>query len=480
MQYRSIAAIRSHITQGNTTLHDVVCAYLEQIESRNDELNVFLEVYADEAKTAAKVIQDKILAGTAGALAGAVIGIKDVLAYKDHSLQGGSYILDKFKSQFTATAIQRLIDADAIIIGRQNCDEFAMGSTNENPYYGPTKNGLDPSLVPGGSSGASAVAVQTGMCIASIGSDTGGSVRQPAAFCGVVGFKPSYSRVSRYGLVAYASSFDSIGTLTNTIENAALLVEVMAGKDLRDSTSSSLDVPAYSKSLESPSFKKKVAVLAPSFNEAINVDIRNAFQGQIDSLKEQGFTVETVEFPLLDYILPTYYILTTAEASSNLSRFDGVRYGHRSADATDLESMYKLSRSEGFGIEVKRRIMLGTFVLSANYYDAYFTKAQRVRRLIKDATDAILKEYDFIITPTTPTTAYKIGAVDGDPIAMYLGDVFTVQANVAGICGCSIPIGFDSKKLPIGMQIMAGAFEEEKLMQFAHWAEKNISQTVTV
>jgi aspartyl-tRNA(Asn)/glutamyl-tRNA(Gln) amidotransferase subunit A len=392
-------------------------------------------------------------------------------------LQSGSLILDGFKSQYTATTIQRLLDADAIIIGRQNCDEFAMGSTNENPYYGPTINAADPTRVPGGSSGASAVAVQAGFCIASIGSDTGGSVRQPAAFCGVVGFKPSYSRLSRYGLVAYASSFDSIGTLTHNAEDAALLMQVMAGKDELDSTSSSLPVPQFSSTINELTTNKKIAVLAASLNEAINPEIREALQAQIGLYKAQGYQVDIVDFPLIDFVLPTYYILTTAEASSNLSRFDGVRYGYRSSKATDLESMYKLSRSEGFGIEVKRRIMLGTFVLSASYYDAYFTKAQKVRRLIKEATEGILAAYDFIITPTTPTTAFKIGEVAGDPIAMYLGDVFTVQANVAGICGVSIPIGTDTQGLSIGMQIMAGAFQEEKLLQFAHFSLSNFSES---
>lgn len=466
MSFHSIRDNRQTVLSGATSLKSIVQAYLDRIEALNPSLNLFLEVYAQEALAAADAIEAKIKNGTAGPLAGAVIGLKDVLAYKEHGLQAGSKILDRFQSQFTGTAVEKLIDADAIIIGRQNCDEFAMGSTNENPWFGPARNAKDATLVPGGSSGASAAAVQAGMCTASIGSDTGGSVRQPAAFCGVVGLKPSYGRISRYGLIAYASSFDSIGPISANVEDAALLLEVMAGKDPKDSTSSSQPVTAYSQSLQLEG-KKKIAVLKQSFDQAIAPEIRANLQHTLDLLQAEGHEIEEVDFPLLDKILPTYYVLTTAEASSNLSRYDGVRYGYRSPNAKDLDSLYKKSRTEGFGKEVKRRIMLGTFVLSASYYDAYFTKAQKVRRRIQEETQALLTRFDYIFTPTTPSTAFPLGSHTQDPVAMYLADVFTVQANVAGICAISIPMGYDAKGLGIGLQIMAGSMQEASLLSMA-------------
>ncbi len=440
--------------------------YLGNIERQNPTLNAFLEVWPDEARAQADAVDARLAAGTAGPLAGMVLGIKDVLAYAGHSLQSSSLMLDGFKSLFTGTAVQRLLDADAIIIGRQNCDEFAMGGSNETSYFGPVRNALDPSRVPGGSSGGSAVAVQADMCLASIGSDTGGSVRQPAAFCGVVGFKPTYSRISRYGLVAFASSFDQIGPITRSVADAALLTEVMAGADGMDSTASQREVPAYSQQL-TPAAHYRIGYIADAVNSpGLNPEIKAAMETQLDLLRGQGHVVEAVDFPYLDFMIPTYYILTTAEASSNLGRFDGVRYGYRAPDATDLESLYKKSRAQGFGAEVQRRILLGTFVLSANYYDAYYTKAQRVRRLIKDKTDELLRQYDFLVLPTTPTTAFKIGE-KLDPVSMYLADIFTVQASLAGVPAISVPVGEDAAGLPIGLQVMAGSFREAELLAFA-------------
>ncbi|MDF9795147.1 aspartyl-tRNA(Asn)/glutamyl-tRNA(Gln) amidotransferase subunit A [Catalinimonas alkaloidigena] len=455
------------------TCQDIVREYLKNIQEQ-DHLNVFLEVYAEEALQRAGEIDLKIKNGTAGRLAGMVIGLKDILCYQDHKLQASSKILEGFHSQFTGTAIQRLLDEDAIIIGRQNCDEFAMGSSNENSAYGVTRNAADHAAVPGGSSGASAVSVQANLCTAALGSDTGGSVRQPAAFCGVVGLKPTYSRISRYGLLAYASSFDTIGIFTNNIEDNALLLEIIAGKDDYDSTVYQGEVPAYTQRLAFDK-KVKVAYIEETLNnEGLNEEVRERTEKAIKFLQNDGHQVEVVHFSMLDYLLPTYYILTMAEASSNLSRFDGIKYGHRNKEARNLEAMYKKSRSEAFGEEVKRRIMLGTFVLSASYYDAYYTKAQKVRRLIQEATLKILEDYDFIVLPTTPTTAFKIGDTN-TPLEMYLADLFTVQASIAGVPAVSIPNGEDQAGLPIGLQIMTGNFQEDKLFAFSKYILDNLA-----
>jgi aspartyl-tRNA(Asn)/glutamyl-tRNA(Gln) amidotransferase subunit A len=470
--YHSLKEIKEDISHGRLSCRDLVSRYIDTIH-KNAHLNAFLEVFEEEALKAAEVVDRKFAEGTAGKLAGMVIGLKDNICYKDHKLYCGSKILEDFESQFSATAVQRLIDEDAIIIGRQNCDEFGMGSSNENSAFGPVKNAIDETRVPGGSSGGSAVAVQADMCLAALGTDTGGSVRQPAALCGIVGLKPTYSRISRYGLGAYASSFDCIGILAKSVEDTALILEVIAGKDEFDSTVSHKEVPQYSNLLNT-NRKLKIAYINDSINnKAVSQDIRDKVSEKINFLREEGHTVSGVDFPLLEHILPTYYILTTAEASSNLSRYDGVKYGYRATDASELESMYKRSRSEGFGTEVKRRIMLGTFVLSASYYDAYYTKAQKVRRLIKEKTEALLSDYDFIILPTTPTTAFKLGENTKDTLAMYLADLFTVQASVSGLPAISIPVGKDVAGLPIGLQIMSKAFEEDKLLAFAQYFTKS-------
>nr|WP_266369440.1 Asp-tRNA(Asn)/Glu-tRNA(Gln) amidotransferase subunit GatA [Tellurirhabdus rosea] len=464
--YQSLSQIQSDLASGVVTCRQLVDHYLQRIDE-NGHLNAFVAVYAEEARAQAEVVDQKLAAGTAGRLAGMVLGIKDVLCYKDHGVQAGSRILDSFVSQFTATAVQRVLDEDAIIIGRQNCDEFAMGSSNENSAFGPVRNAADPDRVPGGSSGGSAVAVQAGLCLASLGTDTGGSVRQPAAFCGVVGLKPTYGRVSRWGLIAYASSFDCIGPITHSVEDAALLLEIMAGPDEFDSTVSRQPVAEYT-GQPADGRKLRIGYLREGVeSEGVDPVIRQRTQERLEGLRAEGHTAEPVDFPLLQYILPTYYILTTAEASSNLSRFDGVRYGHRSPAATDLESLYKKSRTEGFGPEVRRRIVLGTFVLSASYYDAYYTKAQQVRRLIKEFTDSLFEKYDLIVSPVTPTTAFRIGEKTSDPLQMYLADIFTVQANVVGCPAISIPNGTDEAGLPIGFQMMAAPFREADLLAAA-------------
>lgn len=465
MNYATYSQLRDDLYAQKITCKDVVLAHLSQIDTYNKDLNVFLEVYREEVLQKAEEVDQKIKNNTAGRLAGLVVGLKDVLAFENHGLQSGSAILQGFKSQFTATAVQRLIDEDALIIGRQNCDEFAMGSSNESSAFGPTRNFADTSRVPGGSSGASAVAVQANMCQVSIGSDTGGSVRQPAAFCGVVGLKPTYGRISRWGLAAYGSSFDCIGPITKSVEDAALVLAVMAGPDEFDSTVSQVEAPE-SIIPSNPSKKWKIGYFKEAIeNDGLAPDVRLATEKVFEQLQAEGHEIIPFDFPLLKYVLPTYYILTTAEASSNLSRYDGVRYGHRTASALSLVDLYKKSRAEGFGKEVKKRIMLGTFVLSADYYDAYYTKAQKVRRLLKQQVDAILNEVDCIVSPTTPTVAFPIGQKMEDALQMYLADIYTVQANVTSHPAISVPIGKNTEGLPMGIQFVGKAFDELTLLE---------------
>ena len=467
--YATLRDIQHDLQQGVLSTRDLVQSHLDNIQQKA-HLNAFLSVYKEEALERAREVDKKINEGKAGKLAGLIVGLKDVLAYKDHPLQASSKILDGFISQYNGTAVQRLLDEDAIIIGRQNCDEFAMGSSNENSAFGPALNDADNSRVPGGSSGGSAVAVQADMCRVSLGSDTGGSVRQPAAFCGVVGLKPTYSRISRFGLIAYGSSFDCIGIFAKSVEDVAIVLEVIAGSDQSDSTVSQRPVPSYSTDLTKSNGKSYKVAYVREIDESTGLqgEIKKSIQDKIVEIRNSGHSVDVIDFPLMEYVLPTYYILATAEASSNLSRYDGVRYGYRTKEASDLSSLYKKSRSEGFGKEVQRRILLGTFVLSASYYDAYYTKAQKVRRLIRDKTKAILKQYDFIIMPITPTTAFKLGEHTDSPLEMYLADLFSVQANVAGVPAIAIPCGVDEQGLPIGMQIIADDFEESKLLYFSN------------
>jgi aspartyl-tRNA(Asn)/glutamyl-tRNA(Gln) amidotransferase subunit A len=466
--FAGIVKLRQDLAAGKT---DVVSLVKQAIAHAHKmkHLNAFLEVFEKSALARAEEVDRNLAAGKAGRLAGVIVGLKDNICYKDHKVSASSKILEGFESLYSATVVERLLAEDAIIIGRLNCDEFAMGSSNENSAFGSVLNPLDEKRVPGGSSGGAAAAVAAGLCHVSLGSDTGGSIRQPASFTGTVGVKPTYGRVSRYGLIAYASSFDQIGPITKSVEDAAIVLEVISGLDKRDTTSSSRNVEAFSESLKKKSEKKfRIAYIRECLgHEGVDPQVRSAIEARINKLKAEGHTVEPVSFPYLDYLVPTYYVLTTAEASSNLSRFSGIHYGHRSSAATDLESTYKKSRSEGFGKEVKRRIMLGTFVLSAGYYDAYYNKGQKVRRFIQDKTKEILREYDFILTPSTPGTAFEFGKNSADPIKMYLEDIFTVQANIAGIPAISVPVGRDDKGLPIGLQLMAGQFEETKMLALA-------------
>ncbi len=459
--YHHLGEIQNDLRLQKVSCLALVEHYLKNIED-NKDLNAFIEVFIEEAKERAKAIDLKLKHNKAGKLAGLIFAIKDLICYQDHQVSGSSNILKGFESEITATAVQRLLDEDAIVIGRQNCDEFGMGSSNENSAHGNVRNAADHSRVPGGSSGGSAVAVQADMCQISLGTDTGGSVRQPTAFTGVIGLKPTYSRISRWGLLAYASSFDTIGIFSKSIEDNATVLAIIAGKDKLDGTSSSEPVKAFNDNPIKQTYK--IAYLSEAItSDGVQEEIKSVLQGTLKTLAHEGHAIQKIDFPLLDYVLPTYYILTTAEASTNLSRYDGAHYGHRSTETTSLESMYKLSRTEGFGPEVQRRIMLGTFVLSADYYDAYFTKAQKARQLIKEATEKILSEFDFIVIPTTPTTAFKLGQHQDNPLEMYMADLFTVQASVTGIPAISIPLGNDSNNLPIGIQIMSRAFDENKL-----------------
>jgi aspartyl-tRNA(Asn)/glutamyl-tRNA(Gln) amidotransferase subunit A len=465
--YSSFSDIQLQLQEG-LTVKEVVVHYLKNIR-QYAHLNAFLEVFEEEALHRAEQIDLKIKQGTAGKLAGMVIANKDVINHKGHHTTSSSKILSGYESIYNATAIERLLRDDAIIIGRCNCDEFAMGSSNENSAFGICKNGLDETKVPGGSSGGSAVAVQMDMCTISLGSDTGGSIRQPASLCGVFGIKPTYGRVSRYGLIAYASSFDQIGVFSNHIEDAAIAMEVISGKDVMDATSSAHPVDAYTNQLAFSGTVRLASFAEALHHPKLDTEISATMNTLIKSLNEAGHTTTQVSFTELDYLVPTYYLLTTAEASSNLSRFDGIRYGYRSQNATDLESTYRKNRSEGFGTEVKRRIMLGTFVLSAGYYDAYYAKAQKMRRLIRDKTLELLKTNDFIILPTTPSTAFGIGEKTKDPVEMYLADLYTVQANITGLPAVSVPLGKHSNGLPYGIQLIGNKFSEARLLAFSKY-----------
>ena len=475
-KYTSLRTIQKEISAGKTSCKELVEYYLQRIESTK-KLNAYIEVFEKEALQRADYLDQKYLVdpGSAGKLFGMVIALKDVICYKNHQVTGASKILEGFKSLYSATAVERLLKEDAIIIGRVNCDQFGMGSTNENSVYGPVKNAADPDKVPGGSSGGSAVAVQADTCLASLGSDTGGSVRQPASFCGVVGFKPTYGRISRYGLLAYASSFDQIGTLTHSVEDAAQILDIIKGSDDFDSTAIAGEGERFTKNqeLDKP---VKIAYFKSAFeHDSIESSVKEKAIQVLNKLKETGHQVEAVDFEYLDFIIPAYYVLTTAEASSNLSRYDGIRFGYRNKIAKDLQETYEKSRTEGFSTEVKRRIMLGTFVLSSGYYDAYYTKAQKVRRLIYEKTQEIFKKYDFIVMPASPVSPWKIGEKNEDPVAMYLADIFTVQANMAGIPAICLPVGKLQNGMPFGIQFMANKFEEQKLLSFSLQFENSLS-----
>lgn len=465
--YRTIKEVKEALLSGESVL-SITEYFLGKIDEQK-HLNAFLEVFTDSAKVQAQIVDEKIKNGTAGKLAGVIIGIKDNICYKNHKVSASSKILEGFESLYTATALQRLIDEDAIVIGRLNCDEFAMGSSNENSAFGSVENNWKKNYVPGGSSGGSAVAVSANLCTVSLGSDTGGSVRQPASWTGTYGLKPTYGRISRYGLIAYASSFDQIGTFTNNLEDAALLLQIMGGKDEMDATTSSKELTL--KTLTRVPNSRIGIIKEYMSNPGLDAEVKHHLDKTIEGLKNDGHEIVELSFPYLDYLVPTYYVLTTAEASSNLSRFDGVHYGHRSSEAKGVEQTYIKSRSEGFGPEVKRRIMTGTFVLSHGYYDAYYTKAQKVRRVLQDKTNEMLAQVDVLIMPTTPSTAFEKDAVK-DPIQMYLQDIFTVHANLTGNPAISIPLAIHSNGLPFGLQLMTTHFAEQALFNFAKSIEK--------
>ncbi len=495
--FTSIYDYQEALNEGTLSCRNAVLYYLERI-NRLSHLNAFVQVYHKESLEIADRLDAERMAGNKpGRLHGVIIGIKDVICFKDHPVTAGSHILDGFHSLYHATAVERLLNEGAIIIGHLNCDEFAMGSSNENaPVYGRVKNALDPEKVPGGSSGGSAVAVQASLCMLSLGSDTGGSIRQPADFCGIIGLKPTYGRISRYGLIAYASSFDQIGIFGRNISDIAVLLEVISGFDPRDATSSKQAVPGYAEGLTSnaqrlthnnrpstvnrqPSSvdrqpptinRQRIAVLKETLSHpSLDPEIRDKITEFLSDLRSKGHDVVEISFDLLDYIVPAYYILTTAEASSNLSRFDGVRYGYRTVDkGAGFPGFYLKTRSEGFGKEVKRRILLGTFVLSAGYYEAYFSRAQKVRKILTERTKLIFNEFDLILSPTVPTTAFKTGEKSSDPVAMYLADLYTVYANLVGIPGISLPLFTHTNGMPFGIQAMTNQFRELSLLQFSN------------
>lgn len=470
MNYKDYSEKLELIKNKKISLVQNVSDFINKIEA-NKKLNAFNSINFEAIKSA-KLIEEKIFSGVHGKLAGLVIAVKDNILQKDKLNTCSSKMLSNYKAIYNATVINKLEEEDAIIIGRTNCDEFAMGSSNENSFFGPVLNPHNNEYVTGGSSGGSAAAVAANLCDAALGSDTGGSIRQPASFCGVYGIKPSYGLVSRFGLTAFASSFDTIGCFTNNITDSAQIMSVISGHDSKDSTSVNINIEDFNPTNEKKNFR--IGLPKEYFKDGLDLEVKNKISELINRLKADGYSVEEISLPHTEYSIAAYYILTTAEASSNLARFDGVRYGYRSKNSSSLSDMYINSRSEGFGEEVKRRIMLGTFVLSTGYYDAYYKKAQKVRNLIKkDFLDAFNK-VDLILTPTSPTTAFKLGEKSTDPLEMYLSDIYTTSANLAGIPGLNIPIGFNSQNLPIGLQVLTKQFNENDLFQFGKQIENLI------
>jgi len=457
---------RRALESGATTVEGVTSGFLETIE-KGKRLNAFLSVFQRKAIERARDVDRKLAAGKAGRLAGMVIAVKDVICMKGERTTCGSKILENFVSLYDATAVARLQAEDAVIIGKTNMDEFAMGSSTENSAYGPVLNPVDESRVPGGSSGGSCVSVAAGMAHAALGTDTGGSIRQPASFCGIVGLKPTYGRVSRYGLVALASSFDQIGPFAGTVADAAAVLQVIAGHDELDSTSARVPVPDYNAALTKEIRGMHIGLPQEALGTGLDPEVRQAVEQTLDRLRGAGAVVEEITLPHSEYTISTYYILMTAEASSNLARFDGARYGERAPGVRDLAEMYTNSRTAGFGAETKRRIMLGTYVLSAGYYDAYYRKAQKVRRLIQDDFFRAFTKVDCILLPTSPTTAFRFGEKADDPLQMYLSDVYTVSANLAGVPVISVPCGVDGKGLPIGVQFVGKQFDEPTILKVA-------------
>ncbi len=469
---QTFAALRSDIAERRVKTADLAASFYDRIEKKNPYLNIYLSLTKDRALAQAECIDALAAKGDPLLpLAGIPIGIKDVLVTKGAVSTAGSKILQGYHPPYDATVVARLEAAGAVILGKTNCDEFAMGSSNENSAYGPVRNPVDPERVPGGSSGGSAAAVAANMAVASLGSDTGGSIRQPASFCGVVGVLPTYGRVSRYGLIAFASSLDRIGPFAANVRDAATVLGVIAGHDPCDATSSAAPVEDYAAESDKPVTGLRIGVPPEYFAEGLDSEVRAAIEKGIAALESAGCTIKPVALPHTKYAVPTYYLVATAEASANLARFDGVRYGYRSPHSENLAAMYSHSRDEGFGAEVKRRILLGTYALSAGYYDAYYLKAQQVRRLLAEEFLRAFAEVDAIVTPTSPVPAFKIGEKSGDPLAMYLADIYTVTASLAGICGVNVPCGKTSAGLPVGMQVLARHFHEGTAFRVARAVE---------
>jgi aspartyl-tRNA(Asn)/glutamyl-tRNA(Gln) amidotransferase subunit A len=468
----SIGDIRSSIASRETTASAIAEASFATISARDPQIHAYLSMNRERALTQAARMDDLAAKGEPlPVLAGVPVGIKDVLTIEGLPATAGSRILEGYCAPYTATSVQKLEAAGAVILGKLNCDEFAMGSSNENSAYGPVHNPHALDRVPGGSSGGSAAAVAAGMAVATLGTDTGGSIRQPASFCGVVGLLPTYGRVSRYGLIAFASSLDRVGPFTANVRDAATVLSVIAGHDPQDATSSPLPVPDYTADLDKGVAGLRLGVPTEYFAEGLDAEVRAAVERSIDQLRAAGATIQPISLAHTRYAIPTYYVIATAEASANLARFDGVRYGFRAKDAGTLSAMYRHSRDLGFGAEVKRRIMLGTYALSAGYYDAYYKKAQQVRRLLTEDFLKAFSEVDAILTPTAPTPAFKLGEKVDDPVSMYLADIYTVTANLAGICGLSVPSGQSSAGLPIGLQILGKHFDEAMVLRVAQAVE---------
>jgi aspartyl-tRNA(Asn)/glutamyl-tRNA(Gln) amidotransferase subunit A len=467
----SIRNRQNQLKKGEVSCAALVEEYLLRITSAK-ELNAFITLLPERAAGRAAAIDAKLRRGEGGKLAGCILAVKDILAMQGLRLTCGSRILESYISPYDATVIRRLEQADAIILGKTNMDEFAMGSSNENSAFGPVKNPHHHAYVPGGSSGGSAAALAANLAMAALGSDTGGSIRQPAALCGVAGLKPTYGRVSRFGLVAFASSLDQVGPLAHSVEDVARILEVIAGVDEHDSTSAPLPVPQYPQLLTERIRGKVIGLPQEYLSGGVQSGILQAIERAKSLLEQAGAQVKEVSLPHTKYAIAAYYIICTAEASSNLARYDGARYGHRTNDAASLEEMYVKSRSEGFGAEVKRRIMLGTHVLSSGYSDAYYRRAMKVRTLIRRDFEAAFQSCDVLLAPTTPTTAFKAGEKIDDPLTMYLCDIFTVSMNLAGVPALSLPAGKDQNSLPIGIQLIAKPFDETTILQVGHFLEQ--------
>ncbi len=469
---KTLADLRDGIVSGRVKANDLAASYYERIADVNPRLNVYLSLTKERAlEQAARVDAVASKGDPLGPLAGIPVGIKDVLVMRGAAATAGSKILGGYRPPYDATVVSKLEAAGAVLLGKLNCDEFAMGSSNENSAYGPVRNPVDTERVPGGSSGGSAAAVAANMAVATLGSDTGGSIRQPASFCGVVGVLPTYGRVSRYGLIAFASSLDRVGPFAANVRDAATMLGVIAGHDPNDATSSPAPVPDYAVESDKPAEGLRIGVPAEYFGDGLDPEVREKIESGIEALKASGCKVKPVSLPHTRYAIPTYYLVATAEASANLARFDGVRYGYRSASSETLSAMYSHSRDEGFGAEVKRRILLGTYALSAGYYDAYYLKAQKVRRLLAEEFQRAFSEVDAIVTPTAPTPAFRLGEKSGDPLAMYLADIYTVTASLAGICGVTVPCGATRAGLPVGMQVLASHLNESTAFRVARAVE---------